>query len=248
MASQTPSSVELEDVARFSAQAEDFWNPKGAFRFLHKLEPLRLEYVRNQICSHLERDPDSLNAMRGIKVLDVGCGGGLMSEPLTRMGAEVTGLDASPEAIEVAQKHAKSAGLKIKYQTGSVEEMASGKTRFDVIIALEVIEHVKDVGSFLSSLAKLLKPNGLLVMSAINRTPRSFLLGIVAAEYILGWVPAGTHDWEKFIPPHELVKRLENLGITAIDLTGMVFSLFSGEFVLKKGDMKVNYLLTALKS
>ena len=203
------ASIATEEIDRFSQYAEDWWNPDGAFRPLHRLNPVRLEYVRDRACAHFGRDAGSRHSLKGLKVLDVGCGGGLLSEPMARLGGEVTGIDASKKTISVARDHAKAMYLKIDYRVSSVEEMARRKEKFDVITALEVIEHVADVRSFLGALSSLLKPGGLLIMSTLNRTPKSFLLGIVAAEYLLGWIPRGTHEWKKFIRPSELVKRVK---------------------------------------
>ncbi len=241
-------SLAPEEIARFAAHADAWWDLEGPFRPLHRLNPLRVGYVRDQICGFWPRKPGDRLSLGGIKVLDVGCGGGLLAEPLARLGAKVTGLDASPEAIAAAKKHAKTMRLAIDYRVGSAESMAAGGLRFDVITALEVVEHVADVGSFLAALAQLLKPGGLLIMSTLSRTPRSFLLGIVAAEYILGWVPRGTHDWRQFIRPSELVERLAKTGLKTVDLTGMVFHQLRGAFVLKKHDLAVNYLLTARRA
>jgi 2-polyprenyl-6-hydroxyphenyl methylase/3-demethylubiquinone-9 3-methyltransferase len=287
-ASRRPSSSIAEDeVAQFSRHAEDWWNPDGAFRPLHRLNPVRLAYIRDQVCAHFGREADTRHALKGLHALDVGCGGGILSEPLARLGAQVTGLDASKESIATAKRHAKAVGLNIDYRCMSIEELAEqlspasfprkresrsasarhmthtargrgpldsclrggdAKGGFDLITALEIAEHVADLESFTASLAKLLKPGGLLIMSTLNRTPKSFLLGIVAAEYILRWVPRGTHQWAKFLRPSELVRRLEESGLRTTDLTGLVFNPLRGEFELSATDLDVNYLLTAIKS
>lgn len=239
------STIAAEDVARFSRDAEDWWNPHGKFGPLHRLNPVRLEYIRDRVCAHFDRNPGSFRPLQGLKILDVGCGGGLLAEPLARMGGLVTGLDASAATIAVARKHAQAAGLSIDYRVGGTESMKKSKTRYDLIAALEIAEHVADLDSFIESLAALLKPDGLLILSTLNRTSKSFLLGIVAAEYILGWVPRGTHQWQKFIRPSELVQRLEKVGIRTTDLTGLVFNPLRGEFQLSSRDLDVNYLLTA---
>ena len=249
MARSAPAaSIAADEVARFSAQAADWWNMEGSFRSLHRLNPLRVGYVRDQIVAHCERDATRRDALRGLKLLDVGCGGGLLAEPLARLGATVTGLDASAETIAVAAAHAAESGLAIDYKASSVEELAEGKARYDVITALEIVEHVADRASFIAALAKLLKPDGLLLMATLNRTTRSFMLGVVAAEYVLGWVPRGTHDWNSFVRPSELARELEQEGLALRDLTGMVFNLLRGEFVLSKTDLRVNYLLSAVKT
>jgi 2-polyprenyl-6-hydroxyphenyl methylase/3-demethylubiquinone-9 3-methyltransferase len=239
------ASVASDEIDQFSRHAGDWWNPHGKFRPLHRLNPVRVEYVRDQVCAHFQRQTATASALKNLTILDAGCGGGLLAEPLARMGASVTGLDASEETIDIARKHAEQSGLTIHYKTGSVEELAEGKTRYDVITALEIAEHVADVDSFLRALAKLLKPDGVLIMSTLNRTPKSFLLGIVAAEYVLGWVPRGTHQWKKFIRPSELVERLAAVDIHAGNLTGLVFNPLRGAFELRPDDLDVNYLLTA---
>ncbi|MFY9288103.1 MAG: bifunctional 2-polyprenyl-6-hydroxyphenol methylase/3-demethylubiquinol 3-O-methyltransferase UbiG [Alphaproteobacteria bacterium] len=239
------ASIQSEEIAQFSRHADDWWNESGKFRPLHKLNPVRLEYVRDQVCAHFKRTPTTRTSLKNLKILDVGCGGGLLAEPLTRMGAEVTGLDASDETIAIAKAHAKQSRLTIDYRLGSVEDLAKQKTRYDVITALEVAEHVADMDSFMRSIKKILKPSGVLIMSTLNRTPKSFLLGIIAAEYILQWVPRGTHQWQKFIRPSEMVSQLEVLGLQVTDITGLTFNPLRNEFQLRKDDMAVNYMLTA---
>ena len=236
------ASVAPDEIRRFSAQAEEWWNADGAFRALHRVNPLRVAYGRDQILAHTGRD-----SLRGVNLLDVGCGGGLLAEPLARLGARVTGLDASARGIEAARDHAKISGLDIDYRVGSVESLAQEKTRYDVITAMEIVEHVANVDVFLKALAVLLKPNGLLLMSTFNRTTRSYLMGILAAEYVLGWVPAGTHDWDKFLRPSELVGRLEKQRIKTTDLTGLAFNPWRGAFETNKGRLGVNYMLTGVK-
>ena len=240
------ASISPKEVSRFSALAGEWWNPEGAFRILHRLNPLRVEYVKNQACIRFDRKPDSSHALHGLRILDAGCGGGLLAEPLVRLGTKVTGLDASSEAIAIAVRHAKASGLSIDYRAGSVEDLAKGKEKFDIVSAFEIIEHVADLDSFLASLARLLKPGGLLVLATLNRTPQSFLLGIIAVEYVLGWVPRGTHQWTKFVRPSELARRLEAQKITTRDLTGVVFDPLTGAFGLSKDNLRVNYFLTAL--
>ncbi|MGE3623978.1 MAG: bifunctional 2-polyprenyl-6-hydroxyphenol methylase/3-demethylubiquinol 3-O-methyltransferase UbiG [Bdellovibrionales bacterium] len=244
---RSSASIAAEEIDRFSRHAADWWNPDGAFRPLHRLNPVRVEYVRDAACAHFRRSPQSRQSLKGLTILDVGCGGGLLSEPMARLGGKVTGIDASEETVAAARQHARAVGLAIDYQVASVEELAAKKTRYDFITALEVVEHVADMDSFFEALAGLLKPGGLLVMSTLNRTPKSFLLGIVAAEYIFGWVPRGTHEWNKFVRPSELVKHLETAGLTATDLTGLIFNPLRNEFVLSNNDLDVNYLATAIR-
>ncbi len=237
-------SIDQKEVARFSGQTQDWWNPEGAWSPLHKINPARLEYICKTVCSHFKKkDP-----FKNISVLDIGCGGGLLSEPLARLGAKVSGLDASPKTLEAARKHAAKEKLKIAYIEGSVEDFAQGKQKYDVVLAMEILEHVADIPSFLKSAASLLKPNGILIVSTINRTTKSYLLGIVVAEYVLGWVPAGMHDWDKFIRPSELATHLQKAGLKLADLTGMVYSPLTREFSLRHGKVDVNYLASAVKT
>jgi 2-polyprenyl-6-hydroxyphenyl methylase/3-demethylubiquinone-9 3-methyltransferase len=241
-------SIDQDEIARFSTHAQDWWNPQGALKPLHKLNPTRLEYIRDSVCAHFKRDSGGRDAFKGLSILDVGCGGGLLCEPMARLGAHVTGLDASTEAIEAARQHAAQAKLKITYRSDSAENFASGKQKYDVITVLEILEHVADTGSLLQSVAHLLRPNGIVILSTLNRTPKSFLLGIVAAEYILRWVPRGTHKWRKFIRPSELAAHLRKAGLEPTAITGMVFDPLNDSFHLRKGTVGVNYLMTAIKA
>lgn len=234
-------SVSVSEIAQFSAQAEDWWDPKGPLRALHEWGPLRLSYVREQVETHLRRP------LKGLSVLDVGCGGGLMAEALAKEGAAVVGLDASAPVLAVARAHAEKSKLSIDYRSGSAEALAKSGETFDVITALEIVEHVADLGAFMAALAQLLAPGGVLIVATVNRTRRSFLLAIVAAEYILGWVPAGTHDWDKFVRPSELVALWEKEGLRPVDCSGVVYQPLSRSFVRKEGRAAVNYFMTAVK-
>ncbi len=233
------ASVDTDELDRFSSRTQNWWDPDGPWRPLHWLTPARVEYVI-QSTQRIEKGKIPLS------VLDIGCGGGLMCEPLARCGMKVTGLDASVSAIEAAKAHAAEEKLKIAYTQGSVEDFAKSKKKFDVVLALEILEHVADIGSFLKSAAALLKPGGLLIVSTVNRTTKSFLLGIVAAEYILKWVPDGMHDWNRFLRPAELARRLENAGMELVDLTGIAYDPMEGSFSLKKNKVDVNYMATAI--
>ena len=243
------ASIDKDEIARFSSHAQDWWNPQGALRSLHKLNPTRLDYIRETVCRHFGRLQNEATAktFKGLSVLDIGCGGGLLSEPMARWGASVAGLDASAQAIEAAKAHAAQAGLKIAYCHGSVEGFSQGKQKFDVITVLEILEHVADIGSLLRSAASMLKPDGIMILSTVNRTTKSFLLGIVAAEYILRWVPSGTHDWNRFIRPSELAAHLQKAGLTLADITGMVYNPLGDRFYLRQGSVGVNYLAAAVK-
>jgi 2-polyprenyl-6-hydroxyphenyl methylase/3-demethylubiquinone-9 3-methyltransferase len=241
------TSIDQDEIARFSSHAYDWWNPHGALGALHKINPARMEYIRDTVCGHFKRSSEKTAALKGLSALDIGCGGGLLCEPLARLGAAVTGLDASAETIKVAKAHAKKAGMKITYIAGCAEDFAQQEKQFDVITALEILEHVSDIGSMLRSAAALLKPDGIMILSTLNRTMKSYWLGIVAAEYILGWVPRGTHDWRKFIRPSELAAHLEKAGLGVTDFTGMIYDPLNDGFNLRHGAVGVNYLAAAVK-
>ena len=236
------NSVDQSEIQQFSKDSSHWWNENGPFKPLHRLNPVRLSYIKSQICDHFERDFKALDALSGLNILDVGCGGGLVCEPLARLGGNVSGADADTNAIEVAKTHAKNSGLSISYLNKAAEEIDQ---KFDVVLALEIIEHVREPQEFVTSVAKLVKPGGLVVFSTLNRNPKSFLLGIVAAEYILRWVPKGTHSWQKFIKPSELVRYARHSGLDASDITGLIYNPLKDEFALSKSDLDVNYLLTA---
>jgi 2-polyprenyl-6-hydroxyphenyl methylase/3-demethylubiquinone-9 3-methyltransferase len=257
------ASIDKEEIGRFSRHTQDWWNPQGVWSPLHKINPARLDYVRQTVCAHFAMSSES-NLFKRLSALDIGCGGGLMCEPLARLGAKVTGLDASHQAIDAAQAHATREKLKIKYIVGSVEDFAHGtngvkprSTRrgqaphceggFDVILALEILEHLADIESFLRSTAALLEPDGIVIFSTINRTTKSYLLGVVAAEYVLGWVPVGMHDWNKFVRPSELEANVQKAGLALTDLTGMVYDPLDDGFSLRRGNLSVNYLASAVK-
>lgn len=248
MAPVKKSSIEASEIAQFSRVAGEWWNPEGALRPLHRLNPCRVAYIRDQIVGRGLGGGSVRQPLKNVSVLDVGCGGGLLAEPLARLGAKVAGLDASELAIAEARRHAKLSGLDIAYRHGSAEDLAEEKNRYDVVTALEIVEHVADLGLFVASLVKLLKPKGLLILSTLNRTPESFLMGVVAAEYVLRWVPRGTHRWSKFVKPSELVAKLEAEQMTVTDLTGLVFHPLKNEFGLSKEKLGVNYMLAAVKN
>lgn len=238
-------SVDPEEIARFEAIADEWWDPNGKFRPLHKLNPVRLQYVRDRLCEHLGREPISPGCLKGLKVIDVGCGGGLLAEPLTRMGATVTGIDATDKTVEIARAHAAQSGLAIDYQTVTVEQMAAAGERFDAVISLEVVEHVTDPSAFVQALCQITRPGGALVLSTINRTPKAFAFGIVGAEYIMRWLPRGTHQWRKFVRPSELSRGLRQGGARVTDLSGMSYDMLTDEWRLGR-DLTVNYLAFAV--
>jgi 2-polyprenyl-6-hydroxyphenyl methylase/3-demethylubiquinone-9 3-methyltransferase len=238
------SSVDPKEIERFDALAEDWWDEDGPMAPLHKLNPVRLAYIRDRISDHLGRSTDGQQPLLGLQVLDIGCGGGLLSEPLARMGATVTGIDLAPSHIEGAKRHAAEAGLAIDYRIASVEALVTAGERFDLVCAMEVVEHVPDQPAFLKDTAALVKPNGGLVMATLNRTVRSFALGIVAAEYVLGWLPRGTHSWSRFVRPSEAARALRRGGLTVRDLAGVTYDPLRDRFRLSQ-DPAVNYMLFA---
>lgn len=241
-------TVDPEEIERFSRIAEEWWDEKGKFRPLHHINPLRLGYIRDQACAHLGRNPEKRDSFSGLKLLDIGCGGGLLCEPLTRLGAKVTGIDASQKNIAVASLHAEKMGLEIEYVATTPEAMtAKNSETFDIVLALEVIEHVADVTAFLHACSAVVKPGGLLFISTLNRTIKSYALAIVGAEYVLRWLPRGTHSWQKFLKPSELCSAVRKEGINIVHMTGLVFDPFRDNWSLKESDIAVNYMITAGK-
>ncbi|HEV2557791.1 MAG TPA: bifunctional 2-polyprenyl-6-hydroxyphenol methylase/3-demethylubiquinol 3-O-methyltransferase UbiG [Microvirga sp.] len=238
------STIDPEEVARFERIAKTWWDPKGLMGTLHKFNPVRLAYIRDEACRHFERDPRSVRSLEGLSVVDVGCGGGVLSEPLARLGARVTGLDPAPTNIAVAKLHAERAGVQVDYRNETIEAVVAGGERFDVVLAMEVVEHVADVNAFVGACAGALKPGGLLVMATINRTLRSFAFAIVGAEYVLGWLPKGTHQWEKFVTPEELERALAEAGLQVADRQGVVYNPLRDAWSLAR-DTAVNYMVAA---
>jgi len=248
------STIDAKDLQQFEALGEKWWDESGPMKPLHKLNPTRLDYLRRMACAHFGLDDRKIGALTGISALDIGCGGGLVTEPLCRMGATVTGVDAGPENIRVAKAHAKAAGLitkaeglTIDYQATTAEALAAAGKKYDLVTALEIVEHVADVPLFLQSCAALVKPGGMLIVSTLNRTPKSFMLGIVAAEYILRWLPTGTHNWKKFLKPSEIATPLARSGLKVTDVRGLVYNPLTRQFSLSADDLDVNYFLTAVK-
>lgn len=232
------------EIARFSALADQWWDPSGSFRPLHKLNPLRLGYIRDRLCERFGRDPRSLAPLTGLRVLDAGCGGGLIAEPVARMGADVTGIDASEANIGTARLHAARSGVEVEYRCASPENFGASGERFDAVLALEVVEHVADRDLFIDACASLASGEGAIVLSTLNRTPKAFLFGIVGAEYMMRWLPRGTHDWRRFSRPSELGRALRRNGMAVADVSGMSFDLLRNEWRLT-GDVSVNYVLFA---
>ena len=242
----TRASVDHAEVARFSELAASWWDPEGPMAPLHRLNPARIAYIRDRIAAHYGRDIAEDAPLKGLTVLDIGCAGGLLCEPLTRLGARVTGIDAAEENIAVAREHAEAMRLKIDYRHAAPEELLDGGPTFDVVLALEVVEHVADIGAFMRSAARLVKPGGLMIASTLNRTPKSFAMAIVGAEYLLRWLPAGTHDWRKFVRPSELARSLRAAGVAIENVSGLSYEPLRKTWRLSK-DLDVNYILTAVK-
>ena len=240
------SSIDPDEVARFSAQAAHWWDPDGPFRPLHRFTPARLAYIRDQLCTHFGRDGRAPAPLAGLRLLDIGCGGGLVCEPMTRLGASVVGADASGANIGAARAHAAQQGLEIDYRDTSAEALAQAGERFDAVLNLEVIEHVTDRGVFLAACAQLLKPGGVMVLATLNRTLKAYGLAVLGAEYVLGWLPRGTHDWNKFVTPAELTALLSAQGLNVTGRTGIVYQILTGQWALSP-DMDVNYMLCAEK-
>ncbi len=238
----TTGTIDPEDVARFSAIAAEWWDPAGKFRPLHRLNPLRLAYIRDAACRRLDRDPLAPKPLAGLRVVDIGCGGGLLAEPMARMGATVVGVDASAENIRTAAAHAAESGTAVDYRATTAEALAAEGERFDVVLAMEVIEHVADVRLFVGSCSDLLAPGGALFLATLNRTPKSFALAIVGAEYILRWMPRGTHNWRQFLRPSELSAAVRAYGLSVRNLTGVTYNPLVDEFRLNARDLDVNYM------
>ncbi len=246
-AGHADASVDADEVARFAALAEDWWDPSGPLKPLHRLNPTRLGFIRDHICAALGRDPLGERPLDGLAVLDIGCGGGLASEPMTRLGATVTGIDAAAENVGVAAAHATDVGLAIAYRHATAEALAAEDARFDVVISLEVVEHVADLGAFLDAACALVAPGGLIIVATLNRTPKSFALAIVGAEYLLRWLPRGTHDWQRFVRPAELARALRRGGVTLTEVTGVRYRAFADEWTLTT-DLAVNYMAVGAKT
>ncbi len=239
-------TVDRQDIDRFAAQSAGWWDPRGSFAPLHQINPMRIDFIRREFLAGFHRDARSLSPFRGLSLADIGCGGGLIAEPMARLGFAVTGIDADARAVDVARRHAEASGLSIDYRTADVEALAAAGGRFDAVLALEIIEHVADREAFFAAIGALVKPGGLLTAATINRTARSFALAIVGAEYLLRWLPAGTHDWRRFVRPSELVLGLRRAGLVTTRLAGLSYNLVSGQW-RETPDLSVNYLLVATR-
>ncbi len=241
------STVDPSEVAKFEAMAAEWWDPNGKFKPLHLMNPCRLDYITSQIAGEFGRNLNASGALEGLRILDIGCGGGLLSEPMARLGATIIGADAAEGNLPVARIHAKQSGLTIDYRHTTAEALAEAGEQFDVVLNMEVVEHVADPLSYLTACRQLLKPGGLHLCSTINRNPKSFAVAIVGAEYVMRWLPKGTHEWSKFIIPDELYTLLEQAGLIPVDRKGFVFNPISWQWSISDRDLSVNYVTAALK-
>ena len=246
MSATERASVDAREIERFSRMAATWWDPRGPMAALHKLNPVRVGYIRDEVAGYFGRDARKLDCLEGLRMLDIGCGAGILSEPLARLGAEMVGADPAEENIEAARAHAEERELSIDYRATTAEALAEAGERFDVVLAMEVVEHVVDVTDFIRTCASMVKPGGLLVGATLNRTLKSFALAIVGAEYVLRWVPRGTHQWDKFVTPQEFESAIELNGLRVIGERGVVFNPFADRWQLSS-DMDVNYMLVAAR-
>jgi 2-polyprenyl-6-hydroxyphenyl methylase/3-demethylubiquinone-9 3-methyltransferase len=240
-------TVDAAEIEKFSRMSARWWDTEGPFRPLHRLNPARLSYIRDRAAANFERDPRAVSPFAGLTALDIGCGGGLVAEPLARMGAAVTAIDADATAIAAAVAHAEARDVDVAYRVGDAEGLVAAGAKFDLVLALEIVEHVADRALFLKMLGQLVAPGGILILSTLNRTLKSRVLGIGVAEHILRWVEPGTHDWRKFVKPSELARGLRAIGFEMTDLTGLIFDPLKNEFRLSADDVGVNYFAAAVR-
>jgi 2-polyprenyl-6-hydroxyphenyl methylase/3-demethylubiquinone-9 3-methyltransferase len=240
-------TVDAGEIAKFEAMAAEWWDPEGKFRPLHMLNPVRLEYITRQIAAEFGRDRSAERPFAGLRLLDIGCGGGLLSEPMARLGAEVVGADAAGGNIPVARLHARQSGLEIDYRHTTAEALAEAGEAFDVMLNMEVVEHVADPAAYLAACQALLRPGGLMICSTLNRTARSYALAILGAEMVMRWLPRGTHEWAKFITPDELYELIRNAGLHPVDRKGFVFNPVTWSWRLSETDLGVNYVTASTK-
>ena len=241
------TTIDPAEVAKFEAMAAEWWDPNGKFKPLHLMNPCRLDYITSQIAAEFDRNLAGPAPFAGLRILDIGCGGGLLSEPMARLGADVVGADAAPRNIPVAQVHAQQSGLSIDYRHTTAEDLAAAGERFDVVLNMEVVEHVADPLAYLTACQILLKDNGLMICSTLNRNPKSYVMAILGAEYVMRWLPKGTHDWAKFITPDELYALIRGAGLEPVDKKGMVFNPVSWRWSISDRDLSVNYVTASIK-
>ncbi len=241
------TTIDPLEVAKFEAMAAEWWNPAGKFKPLHLMNPCRLDYITSQIAAEYDRDLTTPLPFTGLRILDIGCGGGLLSEPMARLGATVVGADAAPRNIPVARLHAEQSGLEIDYRHTTAEDMAAAGEQFDVVLNMEVVEHVSDPQAYLTACQQLLKPGGLMVCSTLNRNSKSFMMAIIGAEWVMRWLPRGTHDWRKFITPDELFDLIRKAGLEPVDRKGMVFNPVSWSWSVSARDLSCNYVTASVK-
>jgi len=241
------TTINPAEIAKFEAMATEWWDPEGKFKPLHMLNPCRLDYIVAQIAAEFDRDPKSPSPFSGLRILDIGCGGGLLSEPMARLGASVVGADAAPRNIPVAALHAEQGGLVIDYRVTTAEALVAAGEAFDVVLNMEVVEHVEDPQIYLTACQHLLKPGGLMICSTLNRNPKSFLMAIIGAEWVMRWLPKGTHDWQKFITPDELYVLIRAAGLDPVDRKGFVFNPLQWSWSLSDRDLSCNYVTASLK-
>lgn len=244
--SQT-NTIDPAEVAKFEAMAAEWWDVNGKFKPLHLMNPCRLDYITTQIATEFDRELSQPQPFKGLRILDIGCGGGLLSEPMARLGADVMGADAAPRNIPVAQVHAEQSGLIIDYRNTTAEDLAASGAQFDVVLNMEVVEHVADPLGYLTACQQLLKPGGMMICSTLNRNPKSFAMAIIGAEWVMRWLPKGTHDWAKFITPDELYDLIRKSGLDPVDRKGMVFNPISWRWSVSSRDLSVNYVTTSVK-
>jgi len=241
------TTIDPAEVAKFEAMAAEWWDPNGKFRPLHLMNPCRLDYITSQIAAEYARDLRTAQPFKDLRILDIGCGGGLLSEPMARLGADVIGADAAPRNIPVAQVHATASGLIIDYRHTTAEDLAAAGEQFDVVLNMEVVEHVSDPLAYLTACRTLLKPGGIMICSTLNRNTKSFVMAIIGAEWVMRWLPKGTHDWAKFITPDELQVLIQKAGLDPVDRKGMVFNPVNWGWSLSSRDLSVNYVTTSVR-
>ena len=241
------TTIDQGEIEKFQAMATEWWDPEGKFKPLHMLNPCRLDYITSQIAAEFGRDLTGPLPFKGLRILDIGCGGGLLSEPMARLGADVVGADAAERNIPVAQVHADQHGLNIDYRHTSAEALAANGEQFDAVLNMEVVEHVSDPLIYLTACRQLLKPGGLMVCSTLNRNPKSYMMAIIGAEHVMRWLPKGTHEWSKFITPDELYDLLRNAGLDPVDRKGFKFNPLGWSWSISASDLSVNYVTTSIK-